>query len=744
MTRKLAAVLVLALALTAVTLPGAHGTVSGNLQGWFRQQSGTTARLSQVDAVNENVVWATGANGTILKTVDGGDNWVAQDAGFTNRDLTCVSAVDEDTAWVVGNNGACLFTTDGGASWNPPPGTFPPDPLPANLNLHGVHSFGADCAWAVGANGTVLRTRDGGGTWEIQDSGTAEHLKGISAADINNAWAVGDNGSCIHTTDGGQTWSSQQVTSRTILGVAAVSSDSCWVTSRWGEIFKTYDRGSTWVQQGSPVDNPLTDISAVDNSFAWAVGFPGFDENDGIILNTRADGFDWHRQPGATRNLNGVSGVDRKTAWAVGNNGQILKTMNGGVTYQTWYLAEGATLGGFETWVLVQNPGNTEAAVEVTYMTAEGVVPGPRFTLKPQSRSTINVGDSVSTYEVSTLVRSDVPVIAERSMYWENRIGGHDSIGVTMTSLNWYLAEGSTNGGFVTWVQVQNPGNETATANFTFMTPGGEVPGPVVEVSAASRKSVNVGEHVPGEWSVSTRVTSDRPVVAERSMYWGNQVGGHNSIGVTAPSGVWYLAEGATLGGFETWVLVQNPNPVPARVTLTYMTDRGKVEGPTFSLDPFSRETRNVADTVQTFKVSTEVTSDQPVIAERSMYWPGYARNDYHQRVGGHDSIGVTAAAEEWYLAEGATLGSFETWVVIQNPGSVPANINFTYMTSHGQVAGPSFELMANGRESIFVGDTLQTYEVSTRINSDIPVIAERAMYWNNRVGGHDSIGVAP
>jgi len=39
------------------------------------QNSGTTTRLRGVSAVNENVAWASGAAGTVLRTVDGGARW---------------------------------------------------------------------------------------------------------------------------------------------------------------------------------------------------------------------------------------------------------------------------------------------------------------------------------------------------------------------------------------------------------------------------------------------------------------------------------------------------------------------------------------------------------------------------------------------------------------------------------------------------------------------------------------------
>ncbi|MDD5448140.1 MAG: metallophosphoesterase [Actinomycetota bacterium] len=105
---------------------------------------------------------------------------------------------------------------------------------------------------------------------------------------------------------------------------------------------------------------------------------------------------------------------------------------------------------------------------------------------------------------------------------------------------SWYLAEGSTGsderGSFETWVLIQNPGDEAATAKLTYMTPKGEKEGPTVELAPHSRQTVDVGATVSNEWSVSTRVTSDKPVIAERAMYWNTPTiarqAAHDSIGV--------------------------------------------------------------------------------------------------------------------------------------------------------------------------------------------------------------------
>ncbi len=204
-----------------------------------------------------------------------------------------------------------------------------------------------------------------------------------------------------------------------------------------------------------------------------------------------------------------------------------------------------------------------------------------------------------------------------------------------------------------------------------------------------------------------------------------------------APKGtVWYLAEGCTESDFETFILVQNPNSTATTVGLTFMTDTGAVTGPSATLPPFSRQTWKANDYVTNWNVSTLVDANQMVVAERSMYG--------NNRTWGHDSIGVTAPAMLWYLAEGSTQGGFETFILVQNPGAVEANVELTFMTEAGQVAGPSMKIPPHTRYTWKANDFVTNWNVSTMVESDELVIAERAMYGDNRTWAHDSIGYAP
>jgi len=331
--------------------------------------------------------------------------------------------------------------------------------------------------------------------------------------------------------------------------------------------------------------------------------------------------------------------------------GGIINATDGGGIWSlksstTWYLAEGATAGGYETWILVQNPGSAAVNIDIVYQTGEGPVQGPTDTIPPQSRRSYLVNSSVQTFEVSTKVTADADIICERAMYYtpsgsSYRTLGHDSIGVTNPGTTWYLAEGATDGGYEAWILVQNPGNAAVNIDIDYQTGSGQVQGPLDTVLPQSRKSYRVNNDVQ-TYDVSTRVTADADIICERAMYYtppggANKELGHDSIGVTDPGRTWYLAEGATDGGFETWVLVQNPGTDPVDVDIVYQTATGPVQGPQESIPGETRRSYRVNSTVQTFDVSTKVIASGDVICERAVYWTP-AGSAF--KVLGHDSIG--------------------------------------------------------------------------------------------------------
>ena len=338
--------------------------------------------------------------------------------------------------------------------------------------------------------------------------------------------------------------------------------------------------------------------------------------------------------------------VDRTMTWTREGSPSLDGHCSIGVTSpaKTWYLAEGSSDWGFECWLLIQNPNATEAIAQVTYM-IEGAEPQVFEKKIPANRrETYNMADDIGEKDASIKVQADIPVIPERAMYRNinNKRSGHDSIGTTTPATTYYLAEGTTNYGFTTYALVQNP-NDTATeVNVTYLTSSGPVAHPEnpIAMAANSRHTIEVNKFLPGS-DFSTKVTGSNPIIAERAMYWDYGLGEacHDSIGMSEPHTTFYLPDGQTSDGRETYTLVANPNDTPVAVEISYLTPGG-TDNVTFeeTILANSRMTYNMADKGISDRAAVEVTSKtegKKIMVERAMYW-----NTGAIRVGGTDTIG--------------------------------------------------------------------------------------------------------
>jgi hypothetical protein len=309
----------------------------------------------------------------------------------------------------------------------------------------------------------------------------------------------------------------------------------------------------------------------------------------------------------------------------------------------TWYLPEGSSAWGFETWLLIQNPNAGDAHCQVTYMLDGGVPVTVEKTVPANTRRSYPMADDIGEADASIMVTSDIPVAPERSMYRYSRREGHDSVGTNLPSNDYYLSEGSTAWGFTTYVLVQNPNADVTDVTLTYMTPSGEVAGPSFTMQPNSRETVRVNDALQNS-DFSTHVRGSLPIIAERAMYWGEGTPAgeacHDSIGLAAPHTTFYLPGGQTGYGFERWfetyTCVQNPNDTDVEVRVTYLTPEAAHNAEfTSTIGANSRATFNMADRLTDTRAAVLVeclTPGMKVMAERATYWDG--------KTGGVETIG--------------------------------------------------------------------------------------------------------
>ena len=255
------------------TVVGVAGTILNTTNGgdnWNIQQSGNGPVYWGVRFSGTRNGWIVGNGGTILHTTDGGIKWIQQSSG-TSADLSRIFCLDNNIAWIVGDN-TILHTTNGGITWTSQKSLV-------MTRLWDVFFTNPEIGTAVGGwcnfcygppyyGGYILHTTDGGENWTIQKHDTTIFgFYGIFFTDVNRGTIVGAHGTILNTTDGGITWTEQSSgTISDLWDVCFVNSDTGTVvggnveyadSTYGGTILRTTNGGITWVEQEIPSQNAL-------------------------------------------------------------------------------------------------------------------------------------------------------------------------------------------------------------------------------------------------------------------------------------------------------------------------------------------------------------------------------------------------------------------------------------------------------------------------------------------------------
>jgi photosystem II stability/assembly factor-like uncharacterized protein len=195
-------------------------------------------KLTDVVFVSEQVGWVSGANGTLLKTTDGGDSWTAVlggDATAKDDPIQTLRFAGENHGWAVKGTGKLLRTTDG-ANWeefgrigaeygyyfdyafvSPTNGV---QIVKEKEYLSPTVGFAVGAATAPTGGVTpgkalvVLKTDDGGTTWktlsvvpDVAHEHESHFWQGVVFTDENTGFVIMPRGSkFLGTSDGGKRW----------------------------------------------------------------------------------------------------------------------------------------------------------------------------------------------------------------------------------------------------------------------------------------------------------------------------------------------------------------------------------------------------------------------------------------------------------------------------------------------------------------------------------------------------------
>ena len=392
--------------------------------------------------IDANTGWVVSNNGVQLKTTDGGQNWATVPSGTSNY-LSLVYFKDSNNGWV-GGDILMKHTTNGGNTWvsqnSNGDGVASLSMSFPNVNEGWV---------TTSAKNRVLKTTDGGNTWVWQPIGLYDTFAQISFADTQSGWGLSHNGVIMKYTkvttlcvsnavilnmlspaapfitsnnsqnvlcsgnsitltatgcNGTLHWNTGATTSSITVSPASTTSYNAYCTDSNGCNAQTFmgvgvipkvriDSTLTgtcqivmlkaenvpssttilWKKNGIPVSsvNGRTYTDANAGSYtaepvvagAWvsqtgeitptdlnSVVFPTFSlgiavGNDGVILKSTDGGATWQTRPSGTKeHLSSIKMVSSSIGWAVGYSGTIVKTMDGGESWITQNLNSGGSI----------------------------------------------------------------------------------------------------------------------------------------------------------------------------------------------------------------------------------------------------------------------------------------------------------------------------------------------------------------------------------------------------------------
>jgi len=296
--------------------------------------------------VSPTVVWAAGAQGTYLRTSDGGATWHAGVVpGGDSLSFTDVHAESADWALVLsagkGRRARIYRTTDGGANWSV---VYQNQDSSAFFDCMAVRGqIGVALGDPVNGAFQIVRSTDGGQTWKPFTSpafDTLHAIDGEGAAAFGTCVLVQPDGTLLFgTTKGGRVFrlgADQATVVQTPIehggataGILTIAfRDELTGVAAGGDLSKgdtltdnvivTHDGGATWMVAGRP---PFPAVYAVSY-------VPGFART---LVAVSAKGSAWSTDDGATwRSLDshdywGVRFGADGTGWMVGPNGRVTR-----------------------------------------------------------------------------------------------------------------------------------------------------------------------------------------------------------------------------------------------------------------------------------------------------------------------------------------------------------------------------------------------------------------------------------
>lgn len=313
------------------------------IASYIEQTSGVTADMKSAYAVNPSVGWVCGYQGTVLRTTNGGSNWlnVSGNGIPSTRLLINVFGIDAGTALAAGYEGANTYvyrTSNAGANWTQ---VFTENNGFINSvwmisNLNGFMQGDP-----VGGRWSLWKTTNGGVNWDsaglyLQQAGSEAGWNNsmfIEAAGTNSRiWFGTNNTRVYYSSNYGTTWNVQttgsEINTYAISYMFVTGGDAL---AGGTNMIRTTNYGTLWspvTSAGTGNFGGFTGASAIaDNPY---IAYSWYVRNTTSIYNSMNNGTNWNiaytAPAGLFRHISPTNSFNQiGVFWAVRSNGGITR-----------------------------------------------------------------------------------------------------------------------------------------------------------------------------------------------------------------------------------------------------------------------------------------------------------------------------------------------------------------------------------------------------------------------------------
>src|SRR5690606_11795611 len=215
--------------------------------------------FSDVYAITPETVLVVGANGTILKTIDGGETWIQKTSG-TTQNLQEIQFPTPEIGFVRGSNGIFLKTNNGGETW-------------ISINAGFEDDFKYSCVndnliFAIIGN-SLLKSENGGESWNNVSGENLIHTNKIQFLNDEIGLAGGYPWEGFsRTINGGETWENISLS----VSPFYFFNDTTGFYYADG-LYKSTDSGSSFSNLGGVGEwgGELRDIFSITENTVWGI-----------------------------------------------------------------------------------------------------------------------------------------------------------------------------------------------------------------------------------------------------------------------------------------------------------------------------------------------------------------------------------------------------------------------------------------------------------------------------------------